>query len=174
MAEYKLPEPSVIDTHIPTGYKIRGYTADTLRSEIAAAEKRGAEQREAELMVIGMEPFGYYDPSNCLFSFPGFYSNEEELIAKKIIDPLYTAEQLAAARLQGAAVNQGLLEAALLYVATEGHAAPLHTLPKGVTLFDNDGVQVKLPDGRIAHAGRVPKYLVERAAIAAAEQEKTK
>ena len=48
------------------------------------------------------EPFGYYDPSDCVFSHPGFYSNEEELIAKKIIDPLYTAEQLAAARLQGA------------------------------------------------------------------------
>lgn len=59
-------------------------------------------------------------------------------------------------------VNQMLLEDALVYVATAGHDTSIHMLPKGVTLFDNDGVQVKLPDGRIAHAGRVSKYLVER------------
>ncbi len=35
------------------------------------------------------KPFGYYDPDDCTFSFPGFYSNEEELIKSGRIFPLY-------------------------------------------------------------------------------------
>lgn len=37
------------------------------------------------------EPFGYYDPDDCMFSRPDFYMNEQELIAKGLIIPLYAA-----------------------------------------------------------------------------------
>lgn len=55
-------------------------------------------------------------------------------------------------------------DAALVYVAHASHATPLHMLPKGVTLYDADGVKVVLPSGDVVIAGSsVPPW--ERAAI---------
>lgn len=45
-----------------------------------------------------------------------------------------------------------LLREALVYVAFAGHATPLHMLPKGVTLIDNDTVEVRLNAGLVARA----------------------
>ena len=59
------------------------------------------------------------------------------------------------------------LDAALVYVAHMGHGTPQHMCPKGVTLFDADEVEVKLPDGRVVHAGRTPEYLRNKALTAA-------
>jgi hypothetical protein len=44
------------------------------------------------------------------------------------------------------------LREALVYVAFAGHATPLHMLPKGVTLIDDDTVEVRLNAGRVARA----------------------
>ena len=54
---YKLPELDIwYQEYFGLGdvSTTEGYTADTLRSEVAAAEKRGAAQREAELMAVGV------------------------------------------------------------------------------------------------------------------------
>jgi hypothetical protein len=40
------------------------------------------------------------------------------------------------------------LEAALVYSAFAQHGTPLHMLPKGITLIDDDRVEVVLADGR--------------------------
>jgi hypothetical protein len=126
------------------------------------------------------EPFGYYDPSDCLFSFPGFYSNEEELIERKIIEPLYTSKQLAAARLQGAEEERKKL------AGDEGDGltvAYLHGFVKGKEQSSADAQRwFNLCNRQIEFArtviGQLPAntYLVAQAdaAIAAAEQEKTK
>lgn len=41
-----------------------------------------------------------------------------------------------------------LLEAALVYSAFAQHGTPLHMLPKGITLINDDRVEVVLEDGR--------------------------
>ena len=83
---------------------------------IAAAEKRGAAQREAELMVTGMEPFNDWPEYNanamgCGLEDYGLQTQPYEAMqygwedyAQRVLElgPFYTAEQLAAARLQGA------------------------------------------------------------------------
>lgn len=60
------------------------------------------------------------------------------------------------------------LEEALVYAAHIGHGTPQHMTPEGMCLFDNDGVQVRLPDGRMVFAGRTPQYLRDRYAAAGA------
>ena len=65
---------------------------EVLATEIAAAEKRGAEQREAELMAVGMEPVASHTEKG--------FSQDAGLIWEET--NLYSAEQLASARLQGA------------------------------------------------------------------------
>lgn len=40
------------------------------------------------------------------------------------------------------------LEAALVYSAFAQHGTPLHMLPKGIALIDDDRVEVVLKDGR--------------------------
>lgn len=49
------------------------------------------------------------------------------------------------------------LEEALLYVARAGHGTPLNMCQKGITLYDDNGVEVKLEDGTIVKAGRTPR-----------------
>lgn len=129
----------------------------------------GAYTRALEALVIELkvkpvqEPVAWADDAAiqgrigdvCSTSAKRYWENSDWVDRKKAErhkHPLY------AAPVQPAASD------ALLHLAFAGHATPQHMLPDGVTLFDNDGVLVKLPDGRVVTAGRVPDHAVKYAA----------
>ena len=71
----------------------------SLQKALAQPEQEAEQQSQEKYqkscpygeMSLG-KPFGYYDPSDDMFSHPGFYSNEEELIKTLRIFPLYRNE----------------------------------------------------------------------------------
>ena len=122
--------------------------------KLAYAEKsaaHGAAQREAELMVFDMEPVGYLAWRNdapswdedCICNdavYPSWYDDDRTSM------PIYTATQLAAARLQGQRITE--MEAALrqardaLDVATASLGS--FTMDHGCSQDDFDNIDTAL------------------------------
>lgn len=70
--------------------------------------------------------------------------------AKRDAEPNASPEPVAGeSRLVTLARENTVLLDALVYVAHMMHAEPQHRCCKGLTLIDNNGVEVKLPDGRV-------------------------
>ena len=90
-------DPKLIEQWtIESGFLLRGTVTEALIKVCERAAAHGAEQREKELLATGMEPVP--------FVVTRMYGNCST-------DRTYfTSEQVSAARLQGASVNQQLLE----------------------------------------------------------------
>lgn len=113
------------------------------------------------------------EPSKEEFALGSFLSAMQE---SNLNGRAMRAAMLKALGMDGAALAQpepvnaqllAALDEALVHVAHMGHGTPQHMCPEGLTLFDADGVEVRLPDGRVVHAGRTPAYLRKNALAAA-------
>ena len=92
---YELPEGDFIGPY-------KWFSVDTLRAEVAKAERRGAAQRDADLMGVNTQPFLLFDAQQQTIHWPIPTRVDLPMTVTIPPMPLYTATQLAAARLQGA------------------------------------------------------------------------